>query len=226
MPTREPPAAITAHCPGCDEDSVHTVLRGKMGTRGEFVTIDATVQCEECQRVHHTLLREAKDVDLPAIVSIGNESRRTKLALPGDSEVTLEEAFIVDGMNCRLTGIESKEMKRVDAAAVKDILTLWLKSYDEVAVGFAINLDHKTITKTLLAKADQEFSVGEEHVFGRLRVTVHAIKTKERLLKRGSEEAAEIVRIFAKPTPLGNFTPRPDKRTREAMREHDGRPGR
>lgn len=226
MSAREPPAAITARCPGCEQNSVHTVLSGKMGTRGEFVTIDATVKCEECGRVHHTVLREAKDIEVPVVVSIGNESKRTKLSLPGDSELEVDEAFIVDGMSCRLTGIESKDMKRVEAAAIKDVKTLWLKSYDEVAVGFAINLDHKTITKTMLAKADQEFTVGEEHVFGRLRVTVHAIKTKERLLKRGSEEAAEIVRVFCKPTPLGNFTPRPDKRTREQLRGQDWKPGR
>src|SRR5438067_6099596 len=223
MSAREPPAAVTAHCPGCDQDSVHTVLSGKMGVHGESVTIDVTARCEECGRVHHVLLREAKDVDVPAIVSVGNGSRRTTLPLPSDGEVELEEAFIVDGMSCKLTGIESKEMKRVDAAAIKDVRTLWLKSFDEVAVGFAINLGHKTIAKSILAKAEDEFTVGDEHLFGRLRVTVHAIKTKERLLKRGSAEAAEIVRVFAKPTPLGDFTPRPDKRTREALREREGR---
>src|SRR5439155_11278309 len=120
----------------------------------------------------------AKDVDVPVVVSVGNESRRTKLPLPGDAEIALDEAFIVDGMSCRLTGIEAKDMRRVDAAAVKDVLTLWLKSYDEVAVGFAVNLGHKTIAKHTLAKADQEFTIGEEHLFGRLRVTVHAIQTK------------------------------------------------
>jgi len=79
------------------------------------------------------------------------------------------------------------------------------------------------VAKTTLAKADQEFTIGEEHLFGRLRVTVHAIKTKERLLKRGSAEAADIIRVFAKPTPLGDFTPRPDKRTREALRGREER---
>jgi uncharacterized Zn finger protein len=91
-------------------------------------------------------------------------------------------------------------------------------------VGFAINLDHKTITKSIPAEPEREFTVGEEHLFGRLRVTVHAIKTKERLLKRGTATAAEIVRVFAKPTPLGTSGgARPDKRTREQLREKDER---
>ena len=214
----EAPSAVTVQCPDCAEDTLHAVLRGTMGTRGENVTLDATVQCTECSRVHHVVVRQAKDVDVPVVVSHGNQSRRTKLAVPGDEEVSVGEAFIVEGINCKVTGIEAKDMRWVDAAEVKDIQTLWVKEFEEIPVGFAINLDHKTITKTLPSTPETEFTVGQEFVFGRLRVTVHAIKTEERLLKRGTAEAGEIVRVFASPTPLGVANPRPDKKSREQMR--------
>lgn len=221
----EAPSAVTVACPECGEETLHTVLRGTMGTRGESITLDATVQCTTCARVHHALVRQAKDVDVPVVVSTGPHSRRTRISLPGDEEISVGEALLVDGLNCKVTGIEDKTARRVDDAALKDVLTLWVKEFEEIPVGFAINLGHKTITKTLPCTPEQEFSVGEERVFGRLRVTIHAIKTEERLLKRGSAEAGEIVRIFAQPTQLGSKTHRPDKKSREQLRLREERRG-
>ena len=223
MSAREPPSTINAACPTCGDLTLHAVLRGTLRTRGEVVTLDATVKCEECGTTHHVVQREAKDVEVPVVISAGDRSRRTKVAVPGDAELGVGEALIVDGLNCIVTGIEAKDMRRVDDAHVKDVMTLWMKEFEEIPVGFAINLDHKTITKVLPAKPDREFSVGEEFLFGRLRVTVHAIKTEERLINRGSAEAGEIRRVFAKPTNLGSFTPRPDKHTREQLRAKEER---
>lgn len=226
MPVEEAPGAITVQCPGCGQETLHTVLRGRQSRGGVTITLDATVQCTECERTHHVVVREAAPVDVAVVISRGHESRRTTTALPGDDELEIGEALIVDGMNCKLTGIESKDARRVDAAAVKDIQTLWTKEFEELAVKFAINLRQKTITKIVATRAEEEFTVGQEHLFGRLRVTIHAIKTEERLLKRGTATAGEIVRIFAAPTPLGERTHRPDKRQREALRqaeEHDTR---
>ena len=218
-----PPSAVTAACPTCGEETLHEVLHGKLGTRGEHVTIDATARCEECGTTHHVVLREAKDVPLAVVLSHGAQSRRTTVRVPGDEDLSVGEAFIVDGVNCVLTGIETKDLKRVDDAAVADVSTLWMTEFEEKPVGFAINLGHKTITKTIPSPVETEFTVGEEHLFGRLRVTVHAIKTKERLLKRGSATAGEIVRVFAKPTPLGEHKHRPDKRQREQLRQKEER---
>ena len=218
---QEPPSAITAPCPDCGEETLHTVLHGRT-SRGAAFTLDATVQCSECERVHHVVVKQPAPVEVPVVVSHGNESRKTRLALPPDDEVSVGEAFIVDGVNCRLTGIHTKDQRWVDDAALSEVQTLWVKEFEEVVVGFAINMGHKTITKSIPAQPEQEFSVGEEHLFGRLRVTVHAIKTQERLLKRGSAEAQEIVRVFARPTPLGGQH-RPHKAAREQLRQREER---
>ncbi len=223
MPTEEPPSAVTARCPECRMDTLHSVLAGKLGTRGEVTTLDATVQCTDCHQTHHVIIREAKDIELPAVVSdMRGISHTSKISIPGDADVNIGEAFIVDGLNSKLTGIETKDMRRVDGANVKDVLTLWFKEFEELAIGFAINLDHKTITKMIPSPPDAEFTVGDEHLFGRLRVTVHAIKTEGGLIKRGTAEAAEIVRVFAKPTRLGTSgAARPDKAGRAQMREEE-----
>lgn len=223
MPAEEAPSAVTAPCPDCGEETFHTVLKGRQSRTATIITLDATVQCSECQRVHHLVQKEAAPIPVPAVISRGQQSRRTHANIAGDADIEIDEIIIVDGLNCKLTGIEDREGRRVEAARVSDVLTLWFKEFEDVPVKWAVNLGHKTITKVVAAKAEDEFTVGEERLFGRLRVTVHAIKTEERLLKRGTAEAGEIVRVFAAPTPLGDRTHRPDKRTREALREREER---
>lgn len=223
MPSgQEPPSAVTTACPDCGEDTLHTVLHGRTG-KGASFTLDATVQCAECSRVHHVTIKEPAPVDVSVVVSRGQESHRTTLKLPPDEDVSVGEAFIVDGKNCKLTGIHARDQRWVDDASLDAVETLWMKEFEELSVGFAINMGHKTITKSLPAPPEQEFTIGHEHVFGRLRVTVHAIKTHERLLKRGTAEAQDIVRIFAKPTPLGTSNYRPPKKEREQMRDREER---
>lgn len=221
MAAEEAPSAVTAACPGCGQETLQTVLRGRQSRTTAVTTIDATVQCTECERVHHVVLKEPAPLDVTVVISKGNQSRRTKAQLYADDELEIGDLIVVDGMNCKLTGIEDKDARRVDAASVKDVTTLWTKEFEELGVKFAINLNQKTITKVVEAKPEEMFTVGSEHLFGRLRVTVHAIKTEERLLKRGSAEAGEIIRVFAAPTPLGERTHRPDKRSRQALREQE-----
>lgn len=223
MPAEEAPSAVTAPCPDCGEETFHTVLRGRQSRGGTVITLDATVQCGECQRVHHIVQKEAAPIPIPAVISKGNQSHRTTAMIPGDSDIELGEIIIVDGHDCKLTGIEDKTGRRVEAALASEVMTLWFKEFEALSVKWAINLGHKTITKVVEATPDEEFTVGEERLFGRLRVTVHAIKTEERLLKRGSAEAGEIIRVFAQPTPLGDRTHRPDKRSREQAREKEER---
>ena len=223
MPAEEAPSAVTVMCPDCGEATFHTVLRGRQSRGGAWTTLDATVQCTECERVHHVVVKEPAPIDVIAVISRGQESRRTKVSLGADDELEIGEALIIDGMNCKLTGIESKDGKRVDAAAVKDVATLWTKEFEELAIKFAINMGHKTISKVVAARPEEQFTIGEEHLFGRLRVTIHAIKTEERMMKRGTADAGEIIRIFASPTTLARKEHRPDKRTREALREKEGR---
>lgn len=223
MPGPEPPSVILADCPSCGDETLHDVLHGKVGTRGAYVTLDATVKCDACGATHRTTTQEAKETAIHVVLSKGSQARKTKVGIPHDEEVNVGEILEVDGVNSLVTGIQTREDKRVETAAVPDVLTLWMTEFEERAVPFSINMRRKTVTRSIAAPVEAEFTVGEEHLFGRLRVTVHAIKTKERLLKRGTANAGEIVRIFAKPTHLGARTTRPEKHVREALREKEGR---
>lgn len=193
------PQAVTAPCPDCGEPTLHRVLNGRMGTRGGL-TLDATVQCEECERTHHVVLREAPDVEVAVVVSHGGQSRRTRVTLSGDDSLLVGDELLVDGGPVLVTGIELKNGLRREKGVAAEIGTLWVKDFESTRVRVGINLRAKTIVKEIQADPDRLFSLGQELVFGRLRVTVHGIKTKERMLKHGSAPAREIVKVFAKPT--------------------------
>lgn len=214
----EAPAAIYVECPDCGEETLHTVLKGKVGKTGDY-TLDAKVTCTECGRTHHVVIREAKDVELPIVVSAGNASQRHKIPLPADEEIVVGDLLIVDGRNVMITGIELAGSRRPLRAIAKQAITLWAKDYESVVVKFAINLGHKTISKAVPAKPEDLFHVGDEHTFGRLRVTVHSIKLHEKLIRRGSAEASQIARVFAKPTRPDKKPHRPQKDVRDRARE-------
>lgn len=224
-PREEAPAAIYVECPDCGEETLHTVLKGKVGKVGDY-TLDATVSCTECGRTHHVTIREAKDLDLPIVVSAGNASTRTRLSLPAEEEVAVGDLLILDGRNVMITGIEIDGNRRPERALAKAIRTLWAKDYESVAVKFTINLGQKTIAKQVPAKPEDQFHVGDEHTFGRLRVTIHSIKLADKLLRRGSAEASEIARVFAKPTRPDTKVYRPPKEIRDKTRERDARQAR
>ena len=179
---------------------MHRVLHGRVGTRGGL-TLDATVQCEECSRTHHVVLREAPDVDLAVVVSHGGQSRRTRVVLSGDDLILVGDELLVDGGPVLVTGLELKTGQRREKAVAGEIATLWVKDFESTRVRVGINLRQKTIVKEIQADPDRVFTIGQELVFGRLRVTVHGIKVKERMLKRsGAATARDIVKVFAKPT--------------------------
>ncbi|HVL88146.1 MAG TPA: HVO_0476 family zinc finger protein, partial [Candidatus Thermoplasmatota archaeon] len=61
---------------------------------------------------------------------------------------------------------------------------------------------HKTIRKEVVLGPRETLSVGDELTLGRLRVRIHGIKVEGKMLDKGSAEAKEIVRVFAKPVRL------------------------
>lgn len=213
------PAAIPLECPTCGEETEHTVLKGTIGLRGEY-TLDAVVRCETCANVRHTVHRESAERQVAAIVSAGSVSRRTGVLLGDDEELAVGDEIVLDGVRCIITAVETKQGRRPARLAVPDIATLWAKEFEMVNVGFTINLGKKTIAKSLVVAPEHRFEIGEEHTFDRLRVTVHGIKTDQRMLRRGGAEAGEIRRIFAKPTKLPQATrPRRTRPLRERREE-------
>ncbi|HVL49311.1 MAG TPA: HVO_0476 family zinc finger protein [Candidatus Thermoplasmatota archaeon] len=195
------PKSVEVRCKGCGEETVHKVVSGRVGARRGF-TLEATVTCEECGTTHRVVVKEAPEVKIPAIVSRGATSARTSIEIPGDDVVSEGDDFIVDGRAAVVTGIELAGAKRVGSAEASRILTLWLKDFEEVRLRFTVNMGDKTIAKDIVVDPATEVAVGQEFVLGRLRVTVHGIKTTQRLMRRGTAVARDVTRLFARPTQL------------------------
>ncbi len=215
------PEAVVAPCPDCGTDTTHAVLHGTLGSKAGF-TLDATVQCEECDRVHHVLLKEPAPIEVPVIVSAGPQSVKTRALFIPTDRVAIGDEFPLNERRVQVTGVELPSGKRVNEADVASVRTIWVRDFESVALLFAINMKRKTIAKALAVDPEEEYTVGSEVLFGRLRVTIHAIKTHDTLLRRGPAIARDIVRVFARPTRLGrSYRPPPEERARQ-RRERAG----
>lgn len=189
------PSGTVLECPRCGEEN-HRILKGKVaGKKGE--TIECTVKCSKCGGVRKTILRQEKPILVKMIVSEEDKSVRKETELLPSEEMLVGDRLMVDGLEVKVSSIES-DGKRVQTAPAKDIDTLWAKRADKVKVKFSIGKGPKTISKELIAQPDEEFFVGDMVEIGRMKVTIHKIKCKDGLLRKGGAEASQIVRIYAK----------------------------
>ncbi len=195
------PNAIYAECPDCGEETLHEVLKGRLGKDGD--TLEGTLRCHECQRVHNAVVREAKTIMVPVIVSDQGESRKAQLELPEDETICLEDELLLDDLPILISSLE-KGGARVTKAKVKDITTIWAKRFDKVWVKISINDVHKTIPTEITALPEEEFSIGDLMTVGRYNVVITHIKAVDSMVRRGSVPARDIVRIYAKKARITN----------------------
>lgn len=189
------PNAIYVECPDCGEETLHEVLKGRLGKDGD--TFEGTLKCQECGRVHSAVVREAKMIKVPVIVSDQGESRKSELELPEDEELRVEDELLLDDLPIIISSLEMGEA-RVKKALVKDITAIWAKRFDKVHVKISINDVHKTIPTEVIALPEEEFFIGDLMDVNRYNVVITQIKTKDAMVRRGSVLAMDIVRIYAK----------------------------
>jgi len=189
------PNAIYVECPDCGEETLHEVLKGRLGKDGS--TLEATLRCQECGRVHPAVVREGRTIRVPVIVSDRKESRRAEVELPEDEELRVEDELQLDDLPIIISSLE-REGARVSRALAKDVTAIWAKRFDKVHVKVSINDVHKTIPAEVDALPEEEFFVGDLMTIGRYDVVITQIKTRDAMARRGAVMARDIVRIYAK----------------------------
>ena len=189
------PNSIYVECPDCGEETLHEVLKGKLSKDGD--TFEGTLRCQECSRVHTAVVREAKAIKVPIIISDQGESRRSVIELPEDEEIRVEDELVLEDLPIIISSLESNG-RRVLKAEVKDITTIWAKRFDKLHVKISINDVHKTMSTEVMALPEEEFFVGDMMTIGRYNVVITKIKTKDSMAQRGSVPARDIVRIYAR----------------------------
>ncbi len=190
------PNALYTGCPSCGEETLHRVVKGKIGEKKGFI-VDAVVKCSQCGHTHASTIRAEKNLTIPVIVSELDSSIKNELELSENDTVRVGDEFLLDKGRIKIASIETKK-GRVVSSQAKDVTTLWAKKFDRIRLKISINKGSRTFTRTVWAVPDEEFFVGDVMRIKGDNIVIHRIKTHNMILKRGSAEARDIVRLYGK----------------------------
>ena len=195
MVKRDMPEAIYIQCPDCDDLIEHEILKGRMGNDN----ITGTFRCVDCGRVFSDTIRIPRILNVKVLFSDGDRTETTETQLESNELVSVEDEFYMDdGRRVCVTFIDVATGERVRRAQADKIVRLGVKQFDVLSVKVSVNNDRVTYSVRVDAEPDDEFTVGMTLAFDDYDAQIHAIKTKDRLLKKGTAEAREITRIYGK----------------------------
>lgn len=192
----ELPAAVYYQCPICKKETLHRVIKGKIREK-KVVVLEGLFKCSKCGHKHMGDLKSEKLKTIPVIVSEEAKSQKNEIELPTGDIIGIGDEYELGRGRIKITAIETKS-GRVEKSKVKDIRTLWAKKFDKLKLKISVNKGSKTLTRTIWAVPDEEFYIGDVMRIKGLNLTIHAIKTKSGRIKRGSVQAKDIVRLYAK----------------------------
>ena len=192
---KDVPEEIYFECPDCDDTTVHDVLKGKMGKS----LMDATIRCQDCGLVRTTVVHFPKEIEVKVVISDGSRSVSTSVVLEDDDLLKVGDEFHMDAGNLvRISSLEAADGKRVKTARATEIVTIWAIEFDMIDVKVSINDDRRTHSKIIPSSPDDEFTVGNILSFDDMDCMIHSIKVRGRMVRRGSAEARNIVRIYGR----------------------------
>ena len=114
------PSAIHSQCPNCDQETLHKVLKGRVG-KNKQLTLDCTIQCSSCNFIHHTTISDKKMIKVPIIMSMDERSIKTSIELHPDEILNLDQELILDENNVTISSLEVGP-NRVKSAMAKDVI--------------------------------------------------------------------------------------------------------
>jgi|Deesub1362A_J573_1020465.scaffolds.fasta_scaffold15911_2 uncharacterized Zn finger protein len=178
------------YCEGCGRETEHEIVKQR---GSEFL-----LRCSECGHVH-LVTDKPRLKEVSVIISRYETSERKMITFPAEEEVGIGDEVVVEGEPARITAIDTESGRRVKKAKLEDIKTLWCISLAiPVRVKYSLHFRGITTSGEIHTSRERVFSVGEVVVTPRETFVIEKIKTKDRMLKRGSAYAEEIVRIYGK----------------------------
>lgn len=180
-------------CPSCGEANVEILHEASP----EAERTDATLRCESCEHVFKDVLeKEPSEAEVDVVISEGAESRTTRLTVPADERVRVDDELHGEGQRLLVTAVEREDGQRVSSAEPKDLGTVWCKVFDRVTVPVAVNQGRKTWSDEVEAHPEEDFFVGDELRLKGVDVEIHSIKTETGILHDGEAMARDIVRLY------------------------------
>ncbi|MFW6144161.1 MAG: HVO_0476 family zinc finger protein, partial [Candidatus Natronoplasma sp.] len=180
---------------------LHEILKGEVGTKGEEVTIDGVVKCEECGATEHRTIREKKAVEVPIVVSWKDESNKEKISLYPEEWIHKGDELLLDESTVKVTSIvQEKEggTARTESSKVEDIKTIWAKKHDKVRVKVTVHKGRSSSSEVMEVVPEEEFFVNDMLEFDNEEAVIHKIMTNDGVRKEGRVKAEDIKRVYAK----------------------------
>ena len=189
------PETIYTECADCDDITEHAILNGRLGKNG----VTGTFKCTECGKVFSGTIRIPKPFVVKVVVSTEDTSESTTTTvMENESPAVGDEFDLDDGRHVVITQIiDIKSAKRKSCPA-PEIKELWVKDFGVIRVKVSVNSGRKTYPLYSEAEPDDEFAVGMVMNFDQWDAEITSIKTKTKLIRRGSAEARDITRVYAK----------------------------
>ncbi len=193
-------------CPACspDRETVHEVL----SEGGQ-----ATVRCTGCGHVHKTAIAEETEIKRKVVVSQSGESITATVEGPPDERIQIGEEFVTEAddalLVARITDIQVGTERRVDAARMEDVETIWSRAVDNVTLNITLHPESGDDTRGIEAQVpgDYEFEVGTTEELAGEEFTVEGMHVREntvgyaadKLDHRGdTAQAKDLKRIYAR----------------------------
>ena len=192
---REVPEEIIYDCQKCDDYTAHEVLRGRIGKN----TLEGTFRCTECGNTFSATLKIPKLLKVSVIISDGPVSERSETELEeGETIAVGDEFFLEDGRRLRVCSIDLGEGQRKKKARTEEVKTIWAQQFDLLNLKVTVNNDRKSYSRRIEREPDDEFEIGSLLQLDDMDCFIHAIKTRDRLVSKGTVEARDVVRIYGK----------------------------
>ena len=75
---------------------------------------------------------------------------------------------------------------------------MYAQQFDVLNLKVTINDNRKSYSRRIEGEPDDEFVIGQVLTLSDMECYVHAIKTREKLVTKGTVEARDVVRIYGK----------------------------
>lgn len=189
------PECVLCECPDCNNVTEHDILKARFVKSG----MSGTFRCKSCGRIFSGNIKLPRNVPVKVMLSDDDVTTTTHTILKEDEIVSVGDEFdLEDGRHVKVTYVEKRDGSRKKRVQAPDIAVLWVKMFGNLKVKVSVNDGRKTLPMFVEAEPDDEFTVGMMMHFENNDAVLHAIKTTNRLIRKGSAEARDITRIYAK----------------------------
>ncbi len=178
-------------CPVCGVETGHSTIKSGQ---------EKLVRCIDCGEVHPLQKERERAGDVRVIVNMDGTSTPYHIRLPLNEELHVGSELLVDDerqdvVMTKITSIETD--RRVDAASVGEIKTVWARAIDNVTVKVAVFRNGKTQSLKLPAPGSEIFELGEVRDIDGVKFKVMKIKLRgEGFADRA--EAKDILRVWGR----------------------------